>query len=472
MIGSHHRVNAEMLVDILALSKCRWLLRTFSTVPEASIYLNPNLRNSSINLEDPQKLTPAQFGLLVRQELLNTGKPPMSPFRSSLAVGSMRPPLSLRLKNATILKRHESVRGKCRTNAIIYLAQKRHSSYGRDSYSILLQSIDLLYKNYLRNPDHLNNTDIFIFHTGDFNQSDLATIESRLGQFGRGAVHLVNLLRSSYWARPKANANEDPTTWYAFPEFSEGYRRMMHWYAIDVWRFFQDYNIGSKCHYRYVFRLDEDSFIHSPITYDIFDFFSSNQYVYGYRMCAYEMAVARRMWTWWRTKRPDFTPRREFTEDMCGFYNNFFVADLQFFTSPEVTGFLNFIDGHGHIYRRRLGDLMIHTLAVLAFAPQDKVHRFTDFTYEHCTFDKKTGCLAWGGIQAGYKDSNSSQTLNHFYRATILEPKCDVNATVLHEQDLSPTYSHIPKDWKGRVKLHTLVRGWVETSAEKGLLSG
>jgi alpha 1,2-mannosyltransferase len=352
------------------------------------------------------------------------------------------------------------------------LAQKRHSSYGRDSAAIFQKSLKLLYKNYLSDPKHMNKTDVFIFHTGDFNQTDLLTIESLLGPASRGAVHLVDLSRSEYWARPKANAMDDPTSWYAFPLFSEGYRRMMHWYAIDIWRFFRDYNEGFGCQYRYLFRLDEDSFIHSKISYDIFDLFASKRYVYGYRLCAYEMAVARRMWSRWRRKYPDFVPIRELDYKICGFYNNLFVADLDFFNSPEVSRFLDFIDGHGHIYRRRLGDLMIHTMAVIAFAPMDRVHRFLDFTYEHSTFDNKNGCLAWGGIQAGYDDRNASEIMNDFYRTKILGSNCSVNATYLSEQDLSPSYSHLPADRKGRVQLHTLVRGWVETSDGKGILSG
>jgi alpha 1,2-mannosyltransferase len=472
MIGSHHRVNAETLVDVLGLSNCRWLVHTQSTVAEASIYLNMDLHNSSVNLEDTHKMTPLQFGDMIRADLKELRAKSVAAESLPVKSFSMRPLVTSHLDNATIIKRHRSVRGGCRTNAIVYLAQKRHSSYGRDSYAILQNSLKMLYRNYLSDPKHMNNTDLFIFHTGDFNQSDLVAVERSLGPSSRGAVHLVDLSRSGYWARPEANAKDDPTSWYAFPEFSEGYRRMMHWYAIDIWRFFRDYNTGSGCQYRYLFRLDEDSCIHSMISYDVFDFFATNRYVYGFRLCAYEMAVARRMWTQWKRNNPEFVPVRELDLSMCGFYNNLFVADLNFFTSPEVSRFLDFIDRQGHIYRRRLGDLMIHTMAVIAFAPPDRVHRFLDFTYEHGTFNKKDGCLVWGGIQAGYDDPNASYTMNEFYRSKVLHTNCTVNATFLSEQDLSPTYSHLPTDRKGRLLLHTLVRGWVETSAGKGLLSG
>ena len=468
-IGEHHRVNAETLVDVLAMSKCQFLLHTYSTVSEAAIYLNLELHNNSVNLEDPTRMTPDQFRRFVLRSMQSRGR--QSPDTAVVLPVHDGTVHESYFNSTKVLRRGSAYNGICRNNAIVYLAQKQHSSYRRDSYQILLHSIDLLYQNYLSHPNHMNNTDVFIFHTGDFNQRDLGEIESRLGTESKGHVHLVDLSDSTYWARPKYNANDDPKTWYAFPLFSEGYRRMMHWYAIDIWDFFRDYNAHQKCNYRYIFRLDEDSFIHSPIPYDVFDFFAVNRFVYGYRLCAYEMKVAQRMWKWWKRKHPDFSPKRELDLDMCGFYNNFFVADLEFFTSPAVSAFLKFIDQQGHIYRRRLGDLMIHTMSVIAFAPANRIHRFLDFTYEHGTVEKD-GCLAWGGIQAGYNDPNASHTLDRFYGSMSLERNCQVNTTFLQEQDLSPTYSHISPSFKGRVSLHTTMRGWVESSAGLNNLTG
>jgi len=472
---SHHRVNSETLVDILALSRCQLLLHTHSTVSEAAIYLNLNLHNNSVNLENPERLSPVQFGELARSVLRQHGviqekQRKGGASHDSKIADTSTAVSSWRLDNATIVSR--AVRRGCRSNAVVYLVQKKHSSYGRDSYSVLLQSLSLLTKNYLSLSKHLNNTDILIFHNGDFDQSDLQKIESLLGPGSRGAVHLVDLSNSKFWARPKSNRNDDPNSWYAYPLFSEGYRRMMHWYAIDIWQFFKRLNDETKCGYRYIFRLDEDSFIHSPISYDIFEFFRSNQYVYGFRLCAYEMQVTQRMWTWWKRRDPTFVPQRDVDLQMCGFYNNLFVADLEFFQSERVQEFLEFIDFHGHIYRRRLGDLMIHTMAVLAFAPPERIHRFLDFTYEHGTESQTSGCLVWGGIQAGYNDPNASATLDAFYQSRLISRNCQANATFLGDADLSPSYAHVPDEWKGRLSLQTIVAGRVDWPPGKGILSG
>ena len=157
---------------------------------------------------------------------------------------------------------------------------------------------------------------------------------------------------------------------------------------------------------------------------------------------------------------------------MCGFYNNFFVAKISFFQDERVRRFLWYVDRQGMIYRRRLGDLMIHSMAVYAYSPPEKIHRFLDFTYEHATLDKKTGCLKWGGIQAGYNDKNATATLDSFYNKHLVEKKgCTANITFPTQTDLSPTYQHLPEKLGGKVVLRSIMAGKVELPG-KGVLSG
>jgi len=56
-LGDHDRVNTEVLTDILALSKRQYLVHGFSAVSESAIYLNLNLHNHSVNLEDPNHMS-------------------------------------------------------------------------------------------------------------------------------------------------------------------------------------------------------------------------------------------------------------------------------------------------------------------------------------------------------------------------------------------------------------------------------
>uniref|UniRef100_A0A7R9ZR45 Hexosyltransferase n=1 Tax=Craspedostauros australis TaxID=1486917 RepID=A0A7R9ZR45_9STRA len=361
----------------------------------------------------------------------------------------------------------------CRRNAIVFLAQKKHSSYKRDSFANLLEALRLLEVNYLSIDKHAENADVFIFHTGDFNSTDLKEFRASLTPASMEAIHIVDISLSRYWRRPSWHEFDDPHKWYVYPLFSEGYRRMIHFFAIDIWKFFDDYNHHMGCNYTYIMRLDEDSYIHSRIEYDLFDFMNDHSYDYGYRLCAYEMGVALPIWGKWQAKRGRNIPiHRNIEGDMCGIYNNFFIARVGYFLSWPVNSFLGFVDRQGMIYRRRLGDLMIHSMAVFAFAPKERVHRFLDFTYEHGTPDQMTGCVVWGGIQAGYKDTNARANLMKYHDEKVSAPGCDVNITYMKPPDLSPSYSHLVENGvTDEVSLHTIMVGKVERF-DMGQLSG
>lgn len=116
---------------------------------------------------------------------------------------------------------------------------------------------------------------------------------------------------------------------------------------------------------------------------------------------------------------------------------------------------------------------MIHSLAIYAFSPREKIHRFLDFTYEHSTVDTTTGCVVWGGIQAGYNDPNANSTLENYLQRKVLGVKnCAANISLMISDDLSPTYQHLPDDLMNReIKLKTIMAGKVELPGQ-GSLSG
>jgi len=469
MLEKHHRVNSEALVDVLAMSKCQLLLHGNSAISEAAIYLNMNLHNQSVNWEDPDRLSPAEFYSMAKQVLGNSSR------KASMNTNVDKDEEKFR-KTSTennVKLVHGNQNHVCKRNAIVYLGQKNHSSYDRNSFVILLESLELMNSNYLSLNNHRNNTDVIIFHTADYTNEDMDLIENKFGSNFREALYFVDLHNTSYWRRPSWHSQDNPKDWYAYPLFSEGYRQMMHWYAIDIWRFFADYGKANGCVYEYIMRFDEDSFLRSPIEYDIFDFMKGNDYNYGFRLCSYEMQVTRRIWKIWSNIKGSPAPMRDIDLEMCGIYNNFFVAKLSFFQSYKVQRFLKVVDRQGMIYRRRLGDLMIHSLAIYAFSPREKIHRFLDFTYEHSTVDTTTGCVVWGGIQAGYNDPNANSTLENYLQRKVLGVKnCAANISLMISDDLSPTYQHLPDDLMNReIKLKTIMAGKVELPGQ-GSLSG
>jgi hypothetical protein len=235
----------------------------------------------------------------------------------------------------------------------------------------------------------------------------------------------------------------------------------IRWYAVRVWDYFREINTNLGTNYRYIMRMDEESFLHTPIRYDLFQFMSKGQYYYAYRIRSYEMAsiqkVLHNFTTFARqTLDPNWTKIRHFNGAYCGFYNNWFIADLNFFLSKDVQFFFRWIDDNGYMYRDRLNDLVIQTCAVYSFCPEGRVHRFLDWTYEHFTVNSSSGCPIWGALSTGYKDVDASKRIqayvDNFRRinCTVEEfpprlphvPKLHISRD--HVRDLSPNFHHLP----------------------------
>jgi hypothetical protein len=442
-----------------------------------------------------------------------------------------------------------------RHHAIVYLVQKTHSTYHqRDSFGLLLQSLDLLFEHYFdchyyyRNTtttntfqkqqqqqqqsimwNKLNTTDIYLFHTGDFTRKDLEFLEDRYAKYyyydydkydygGSDPLYnnnnndhnypvlphyhhdrrpyasmfrLVDLSHSKYWQVPKALRHENASSWFRYPQFSLGYRHMCSWFAIGIWDFFDKlHHYHSLFDYTYLWRMDEDSFLLSPIHYNIFDYMQQQHYIYGYRLCSYELDYNYYMKAWFDKWHARTQPHRTIVLEhagMCAFYNNFFVAQISWFRQAPVQDFLK--RQRAKIYRMRYGDLLLHTMALYAYAHDDTIHRFLDFTYQHVTLNTSgtSQCVLYGGIQAGYNDPQATTTLQHFYQQQqpIQQHDCQEPLQRFHLQahDLSPTYQHLllPSDnvinshrhnvTTTNISLETIVVGRMEIPG-KGILSG
>jgi hypothetical protein len=74
---THDRTNREVLIDILAMSKCRFFVHGFSAVSEAVMYLNFDLHHHSVDLEEHplnRRKSPEEFRRLVNDTLRVTRK--------------------------------------------------------------------------------------------------------------------------------------------------------------------------------------------------------------------------------------------------------------------------------------------------------------------------------------------------------------------------------------------------------------
>jgi alpha 1,2-mannosyltransferase len=312
--------------------------------------------------------------------------------------------------------------------AIVYLAQNTNKDplWGRCSKrSVLDKSLDLLFENYNNKFKH----PVLIFHEGDFKQNDQEEVAK-----GRKEIQF----REIHFEIPLFLKKEEiPEKWGDL--YGIGYRHMLRFYALLV------YDILEKLGYDWILRMDDDSFIHSKIDYNLFEFMEKNGYEYGYRVdmredrwCLQGFGESVLAYIESEQIKPTFfyeyldypfkatlknymkailmklNPNKECKLELMphyncrGYYNNFFITKISFWKSPQVQSFLHYIDRIGGGYKYRWGDHSQQSAAVQIFMRKEKVYKFTDWTYEHISF-WKDGTFGFGGIFEGDNDKNSEK---------------------------------------------------------------
>ncbi len=334
--------------------------------------------------------------------------------------------------------------------AIVFLVQNtpRDPQYGRDSRTLLDKSLELLFKNYNDQFKH----PVLIFHEGDFSPKDQEEVAA-----GRPEVRFHEI---EFKVPDFLKDEQIPEQWQGFHRFGMGHRHMCRFYSLQIFDVLEDLGID------WYFRMDDDSFFHSPIHYDLFEFMQENGFEYGYRVdvqdgldvtrgfgesvLAYLIAEdidpyffyehmiknpglkywsdrkmndlkncikrylndrypAKKHLLWKWPSAPGFVRRAVY--DRKGYYNNFHITRVAFWKSLQVQRFLHHFDRLGGNYKYRWNDLVLQSAAVQVFCPKMKLHKFTDWTYEHATIQNEK--LFFGGIYEG-KDDRGSAVVREF----------------------------------------------------------
>ena len=301
---------------------------------------------------------------------------------------------------------------------IVYLAMNtvKDESYGRDSRTMLETSLDSLYMNYNNEFKH----DIIIFYDNKypFTESDIRDICK-----DRKEIRF-QLIPAELWCPPECEEiknNPNPKNWID-PKFSIGYRNMMRWYGILIYKYLVD--LG----YEWYMRMDDDSLIHSRIEYDLFKFMYNNQYEYGFRSyCNDGLGVSLGLIEFCKEYcdrndiKPVFLNRYGLNNEISttrkhnilGYYNNFLISKLSFWMRDDVQKFLQSYDNSGYQYTRRWNDLISQAVTVQIFMDRKKVYHFNDWCYEHTTFggnyDDKNS-IFWGGLYPAVKNAKIVST--------------------------------------------------------------
>lgn len=69
--------------------------------------------------------------------------------------------------------------------------------------------------------------------------------------------------------------------------------------------------------------------------------------------------------------------------NMCHFWSNFEVGDLDFFRGEAYNAYFDHLDHAGGFYYERWGDAPVHTIGVGLLLDKDEVHHFEDIGYYH-----------------------------------------------------------------------------------------
>ena len=173
--------------------------------------------------------------------------------------------------------------------------------------------------------------------------------------------------------------------------WSESYRHMCRFQSGFFWRH------PLVMEYDWYWRIDPDISIHCDINYDIFQWMQDNNKVYGFGISVLEEADT--IMTLWNTTRDFFDKNPKYmaknnllhfisndegkTFNLCHFWSNFEIANLNFYRSPAYRAYFDYLDHAGGFYYERWGDAPIHSIAVALMLPKDRIHHFEDIGYTH-----------------------------------------------------------------------------------------
>ncbi|KIM22433.1 glycosyltransferase family 15 protein [Serendipita vermifera MAFF 305830] len=75
------------------------------------------------------------------------------------------------------------------------------------------------------------------------------------------------------------------------------------------------------------------------------------------------------------------------TYNLCHFWSNFEIADMEFWRSETYMKWFNFLDMKGGFYYERWGDAPVHSIAAALLLPRSRIHFFNEIGYKHSPFE-------------------------------------------------------------------------------------
>ncbi|KAH3678501.1 hypothetical protein WICMUC_001518 [Wickerhamomyces mucosus] len=223
---------------------------------------------------------------------------------------------------------------------------------------------------------------------------------------------------------------------------SESYRHMCRFNSGFFYR--MDCFKGLK----YYWRVEPDIKFSCDLNYDYFKYMRENNLKYGWTMALHEIpetvkGLYEATKEYFRDLHPDYIPSNNHIEfitqdnedsfNMCHYWSNFEIGDLDFLRSKQYTEYFEYLDRKGGFFYERWGDAPIHTLAVSYLLNKDEIHYFDNTGYYHvphtqCPRDQETRkelhCICQSSIDFNWGSSDSC--LAYYYETKEIERPSNV----------------------------------------------
>ena len=243
----------------------------------------------------------------------------------------------------------------------------------------LQNSLQKLYLNY----KCIYDSDVIVFIEHDFPIDVVNKLKSIYANLN---FQFINLMASKYFNINNVKFED------GHPEYTIGYRHMCQLFFSEVFQYLQNYD--------WYMRLDTDSFIESPIQYNLFNYLENNNKIYGYTaelaewppvvigMGEYFINLVRNKNI--ETKFFDKLIENE-RYNLRQIYNNFEVVKLSYINSEPVQSLIKEINESGNIYMKRWGDSPLRTFVLSLTVDKHQIHKFNDFDYIHDAYSRING---------------------------------------------------------------------------------
>ncbi|SCU88205.1 LAFA_0E11320g1_1 [Lachancea sp. 'fantastica'] len=176
---------------------------------------------------------------------------------------------------------------------------------------------------------------------------------------------------------------------------SESYRHMCRYESGFFWRheLLDDYD--------WYWRVEPSTKLHCNVDYDVFKWMQDNNKMYGFTVSIKEFVdTIKTLWSETKEfihKNPQYVAEDNMmgfisndkgkTYNLCHFWSNFEVANLNFWRSEAYRDYFDHLDHAGGFFYERWGDAPVHSIAASLFLSSDQVHYFPDIGYYHAPYN-------------------------------------------------------------------------------------